>query len=244
MSAAPFTTAPDQHQELDRQLTTLIDCGYPALAGLSTAAFRRLAEPLRANLEGTSPSADGGSLPFVLVVDERTVGLRDQALAMRLPTGSGITDMTDDDLRRFRPIEGLTVPDAGLYLLEDVDTGAEYLNVTPDLALPGITGRGRSPLTVAEGTAVVTHWPRILRERNCFSLLGSRCGDRRVTAVWVSKKRPKLGWCWAGNPHTWLGSASCRGRLTGPPGCGPAPGGVTGHSTEPSGHVDATGHSG
>ncbi|MGQ0669203.1 MAG: DUF5701 family protein [Actinomycetota bacterium] len=20
---------------------------------------------------------------------------------------------------------------------------------------------------------------------------------------------PRLGWCWAGNPHTWLGSASC-----------------------------------
>ena len=219
MPAVPFTTAAtDQHQEFDRQVHTLIDRGYPALAGLSPAAFRRLAEPLRTGLHGATPAADGGPVPFVLVVDERTVGLLDQALAMRLPAGGGITDMTDDDLRRFRPIEGLTVPDAGLYLLVDVDTGPEYLNVPPELALPGISGRGRSPLTVAEGIAVVTQLPRILRERNCFSLLGSRCGDRRVTAVWVSKKRPKLGWCWAGNPHTWLGSASCGGRLTGAPG--------------------------
>lgn len=211
-------TALDQHQEFDRQVHTLIDRGYPALAGLSPAAFRRLAEPLRTGLRGATPAADSGPVPFVLVVDERTVRLRDQALAMRLPAGNGITDMTDDDLRRFRPIEGLTVPDAGLYLLADVDTGPEYLNVTPELALPGITRRGRSPLTVAEGIAVVTHLPGILRERNCFSLLGSRCGDRRVTAVWVSKKRPKLGWCWAGNPHTWLGSASCGRRLAGAPG--------------------------
>ncbi len=110
-----------------------------------------------------------------------------------------------------------TVPDASLYLLTAVDSGAEYLNVTPDLALPGIIAQQRSPLTVAEGIAVVTQFPAILRERNCFSLLGSRCGDRRVTAVWVSRKRPKLGWCWAGNPHTWLGSASCGGRLAGAP---------------------------
>jgi hypothetical protein len=219
MPALPFATAAtDQYQEFDRQVSTLIDRGYPALAGLPTAKFRGLAEPLRVALDASGPSADGGHVPFVLVVDERTVALRDQALAMHLPAGSGLTNMTDDDLRRFRPIEGLTVPDAGLYLLMDVDTGAEYLNVTPDLALPRITGRGRSPLTVAEGIAVVTHLPGILRERNCFSLLGSRCGDRRVTAVWVSKRRPRLGWCWAGNPHTWLGSASGGGRLARSPG--------------------------
>jgi hypothetical protein len=34
-----------------------------------------------------------------------------------------------------------------------------------------------------------------------------------VTAIWISKGAPKLGWCWAGNPHTWLGSASCAKRI-------------------------------
>ncbi|MEI2690845.1 MAG: DUF5701 family protein [Anaerolineae bacterium] len=44
-------------------------------------------------------------------------------------------------------------------------------------------------------------------------LLASRCGDKRVPAFWLSQNRPKLGWCWAGNPHTWLGSASCAERV-------------------------------
>ena len=60
MPATPSTTAAtaatDQHQEFDRQVSTLIDRGYPALAGLSTAAFRRLAEPLRASLDAAGPS--------------------------------------------------------------------------------------------------------------------------------------------------------------------------------------------
>jgi uncharacterized protein DUF5701 len=53
----------------------------------------------------------------------------------------------------------------------------------------------------------------VLRSRNCFSLLGSRAGDKRVPALWVSSRRPRLGWCYQGAPHTWLGTASCAGRL-------------------------------
>ncbi|HZI97726.1 MAG TPA: DUF5701 family protein, partial [Actinomycetales bacterium] len=60
-------------------------------------------------------------------------------------------------------------------------------------------------------------------ERNrCFMLAGSRCGDRRVPALWISsgtgkdgtanRGAPKLGWCWAGNRHTWLGHASAGSR--------------------------------
>ncbi|QIZ36462.1 DUF5701 family protein [Saccharopolyspora sp. ASAGF58] len=42
----------------------------------------------------------------------------------------------------------------------------------------------------------------------CFSVGGSRCGDRRVAAIWISQNAPKLGWCWEDNPHTWPGTAS------------------------------------
>ena len=28
--------------------------------------------------------------------------------------------------------------------------------------------------------------------------------------MWISERAPKLGWCWDGNPHTWLGTASAR----------------------------------
>ena len=101
--------------------------------------------------------------------------------------------MEPDDLARFEPIDGVEVP-SGAYLLADVDTGEATLNVTPDDALVAIAAEGRSPLTLDEGIALVTQFPELLREHNCFSLLGSRCGDRRVTAIWVSEGRaaPRL----------------------------------------------------
>jgi hypothetical protein len=75
-----------------------------------------------------------------------------------------------------------------------------------------ITGQRRTPLTVDEGIAFVTQFPGALEKNKCFSLVGARCGDRRVPTLWISQGAPKLGWCWAGNPHTWLDSASCAGR--------------------------------
>lgn len=121
--------------------------------------------------------------------------------------------MAADDLDRFEPIEGLELPSDSAYLIAGVDAGGATLNVTPDDALATITGGGRSPLTIDEGMALVTLIPDVLVTRNAFSMLGSRCGDRRVPAMWTSRGRPRLGWCWAGNPHTWLGSASCEARL-------------------------------
>jgi uncharacterized protein DUF5701 len=128
-----------------------------------------------------------------------------------MPRGGVFTTMDRDDLARFGPTVAIPF---GPYVLEDVDTGGELLNVTPDDALPRILAAGRSPLTIEEGLALLDHDPELLRTHNAFSLLASRCGDRRVPALWTSKGRPRLGWCWAGNPHTWLGSASCGRRVT------------------------------
>lgn len=142
-------------------------------------------------------------------------GLRPaEAIALlELDGRCGFTDMDADDLARFEPIDEITIPSRSGYRIADVDPGAEYLDVTPDDALPRIAAAGRSPLTIEEGIALVAENPWLLRERRCFSLLGSRCADRRVPALWVSKDgRPRLGWCWAGNPHSWLGSASCAAR--------------------------------
>lgn len=100
----------------------------------------------------------------------------------------------------------------GGHLVTGVERGEEFRNVTPDAAAAAIAGRGRSLLTIAEGVALITHYPAALEKNRCFSLAGSRCGDRRVPALWISKGAPKLGWCWAGNPHTWLGTASCAAR--------------------------------
>ena len=91
--------------------------------------------------------------------------------------------------------------------------GADSLNLPPVDVLPRLQAAGRTPLTIAEGLAVLVSDPGVLRGRNCFSLLGSRAGDKRVPALWVSDRRPRLGWCYQGAPHTWLGSASCAARL-------------------------------
>ena len=84
----------------------------------------------------------------------------------------------------------------------------------PEEALPVIRGRGRTPLTIDEGIAVVTHRPRLLEKNKCFTLSGSRRHDPagagdvdRVTA-----RRSSAG-CWDGNPHTWLGVASALSRV-------------------------------
>ena len=185
--------------ELRRQAETLRRLGYP---DADVGPLEDAAASLEATAEG---------LPFVLVV--RGVAPAAAIAGVELAGKPGFTTMEPDDLARFRPLDGLEPPD-GAYLLAGLDAGAATLNVTPDDALPAIEREGRSPLTLDEGLALVTHFPEVLRTHNCFSLLGSRCGDRRVTAIWVSERRPRLGWCWAGNPHTWLGSASCGARIT------------------------------
>ena len=116
----------------------------------------------------------------------------------------------------FKPINNLTIPDALAYLLVDIDTGRGTLNVTPAKALHRIADEGRLPLIIDEGVALVTHFPDILTDKtkwNCFSMLGSRRGDQRAPALWISYGKPRLGWCWENNPHTWLGSASCSSRI-------------------------------
>ncbi|MGQ0629838.1 MAG: DUF5701 family protein [Sporichthyaceae bacterium] len=127
------------------------------------------------------------------------------------------------DIARFVPTSDVELPGPGSYLLADVRRGDEYANWSPDEALPAILERGRTPLTVAEGIALVLAQPDLLEPNHCFMLLGSRCADRRVPALWISggtgkdgrarKGAPKLGWCWAGNRHTWLGHASAAARI-------------------------------
>ena len=186
--------------ELDRQTDVLVEKGYPALLGMTEAELREQVAAL-----------DVPDAPVVLVV----TGLpaEEQIARTALKGKPGFTTMQPDDLARFAPLADLDVPAGPFYLLADVDTGAETLNVRPDDALPMILASGRTPLTLAEGLAVATQHPEWLRERNCFEMLGSRAGDKRVTGIWLSKNAPRLGWCWGGNPHTWLGMASAAARV-------------------------------
>src|SRR4051812_29688684 len=216
MSAAQqtsTTTTPPAEAELefDRQVDALVLAGLPAWRDLEDECFRAWLEPLR-DLLPALPESSG--IPFAVVVPDAPV--LDLLGTVQMVGGTGFSTLPADDLARFRPLPELDVP-AAPYLLLDVDPGPDTLGLPPAQAAEKIAASGRTPLTIAEGLGVLVSEPGVLRSRNCFSLLGSRAGDKRVPALWVSARRPRLGWCYQGAPHSWLGTASCAGRLGPPP---------------------------
>lgn len=204
------------HEAFDRQVENLIAKGYAAAAGLSTDEFLSHINPLKTHVNEYSTdiqSVDGETYPFVIVVKHEFVPVEDAIRSVEREGKRALSVMDEEYLGAFKPIGEVRIPDDMAYLLIDIDTGRESLNVTPEAALTTILAEERSPLTIDEGIALVTHYPEAVKKNHGFSLAGSRRGDRRVAAWWISKGAPKLGWCWAGNPHTWLGTASCGGRV-------------------------------
>ncbi len=201
-------------EEFDNQVQTLLRIGYPAIAEMSADAFTERLQPLKRVLEGASPVLpnEDARVPFVIVIPREWVPL-EQAMALtQLKDKMGYIDFRPGGLETFKPLSELGVPEGRAYLVFDLDTGSDLRNLPPVEALAEIRTRRRTPLTMEEGIALLTHFPETLKKNHCFSLAGSRSGDRRVPALWISQNRPRLGWCWAGNPHTWLGTASCAGR--------------------------------
>lgn len=204
-------------EEFDRQVTRLVELGYPAAAGLTASAFAARLQPLRAaaaSLEDATADAEHGHFGFAIVVSDRLVPSAAAIALVRRRQREGFLSMlTADELATFAPIAAVEPPESSAYIMSDVDSGRSSRNATPDDALAQILAAGRSPLTVPEGIALLTQFPEAVATNGGVSLAGSRCGDRRVPALWMSKGAPKLGWCWAGNPHTWLGIGSCGRRL-------------------------------
>lgn len=148
-------------------------------------------------------------------------------LALGERRGFVVTDMTDVD--DFTPQAHAAPPDGAVYLVSGLDRGDAMRNWSPDEALPAILGAGRTPLTLTEGILWVLQDPTVLERNHCFMTIGSRLSradgtlDARTPALWISngtgrdgrERRgcPKVGWCWAGNRHTWLGFASAERRL-------------------------------
>ena len=195
----------------------LVDKGYPAAAGISAASFRRALAPLRrcaARLPAPVADLEAGRIPWVIVITCGWVSTA-EAMARVVRDGRrGQVAMQPVAPTDFSVRPGIRTPRGRAYLLVDIDRGRDSLNVRPEDALKTIRRKRRSPLTIDEGVALVTQFPEFLRKNNCYSLLASRRADQRVPAIWISgEKRPKLGWCWDRNPHTWLGSASCRRRI-------------------------------
>jgi hypothetical protein len=198
------------------QAERLIELGVHTVGGWSPAEVRDLAV--------AAPTDDA-----LLVLDPSRV--RPSELAPLLERagrpGFVVVDMTDVD--SFGPIEQLTIPAGPAYLVTGIARGDELANWSPDEALPAIEGAGRSPLTLVEGLYWVLQQPAVLERNHCFMTIGTRLRklngrlDPRTPAIWISngtgrdgsaaRGAPKLGWCWAGNRHTWLGFASAAGRV-------------------------------
>jgi hypothetical protein len=172
------------------------------------------AESLRASLESARPSE---SLPrSILAPSRRLAPIADSAARIqRRGKAVVLGHLEAHDLNTFVPIEAVELPDQPAYLAVDVDLGGSSRNIPPEDALREILDAGRSPLTLDEGVALMLQQPEVIAPNWGFSMAGSRRDDQRVTAFWISEGRPKLGWCWDRNPHTWLGTASCAGRTAG-----------------------------
>ena len=141
--------------------------------------------------------------------------------------GFVVEDMTDVDA--FAPIPGAEPPSSAFFLVTGLQRGDEMASWSPDEALPAITGAGRTPLTLAEGIHWALQVPDVLDRNHCYMTIGSRLRkpngrlDARTPALWISngtgrdgkdrRNAPKVGWCWAGNRHTWLGFASADARV-------------------------------
>ena len=200
---------------LTEQIDALLDAGMAGAAGITADELRGYAAAL--------PDEPGA----VIAVHPRLAPARALAPLLRHQDKPGfvVTDLTD--LADFEPITGVEIPDAPLYLVHDIDRGDDMRNWSPDESLPALAERRLTPLTIGEGISWLLQEPKRLEANHCFMTIASRKRarrglDARTPAIWISggtgrdgvanRGAPKVGWCWAGNRHTWLGMASASRR--------------------------------
>jgi hypothetical protein len=191
------------------QVDRLVAAGVAEVAGVSAAELVALAAAL--------PQVPGA----LLAVHPSLAGL----LRHGGRAGFVVEDMTD--VGEFTAIDAVVVPDLPLYLVVDPTRGDELRNTTPVQGLAAIHGAERTPLTLNEGISWLLQEPTVLAPGACFMTIGSRKRtgsrvDARTPAIWISRgtgrdgpsrrDSPKVGWCWEGNRHTWLGHASASTR--------------------------------
>jgi Family of unknown function (DUF5701) len=208
MAVLPTTTTPTEADlEFDRQVDALAQTGLPAELDVKDECFRAMLEPLRDLLP--RPAVGGDGIPFVVVVPDAPA--EPLLAAVHTPDGVGGTPLGREELERFRALPELDVPVAP-YLLLGVDPGAGTCGVAPAEAVRRITGAGRTPLTIAEGLALLVSDCGLLRAGSCFALAGSSAGGVDVPALWRGPDGPMLRRWAPSSAHPRLGSASCAGR--------------------------------
>ncbi|RNL63292.1 hypothetical protein EFK50_16520 [Nocardioides marmoriginsengisoli] len=205
-----LATLPSLHDQAER----LISLGVADLAQISAQELREAAAP--------------GTPDALLVIHPERLPVSRSAALLRRGDKPGFVVVDMPDVDAFTPIPEAALPEASTYLLTGIDRGDEMANWSPDEALPAIVNADRTPLTLAEGVQWLIQQPDALARNQCFMTIGSRLRkpgnklDSRTPAIWISngtgrdgaenRDAPKVGWCWAGNRHTWLGFASAAER--------------------------------
>ncbi|MET9427339.1 DUF5701 family protein [Streptomyces sp. NPDC003036] len=204
---------------LSAQAERLIELGVHELAGLS-------AEEVRAYAEGAHRVGVDGDVLLAVHPDRVPASALASLLRRAGKPGFVVADMHDVD--DFAPVGPMELPDTPLYVVTGLDRGDDMANWTPEEALPALTAKDRTPLVLTEGIHWVLQQPEALERNHCFMTIGSRLRkangtfDARTPAIWISngtgrdgrerRDAPKVGWCWWGNRHTWLGFGSATGR--------------------------------
>jgi len=199
---------------LTAQAERLIELGVHELAAVPATELRAAA----------ASEAPGPLL--VIHPDRAPASVLAPLVRHRDKPGFVVVDMADVD--DFQPVAPESIPAAPVYLADDVARGDEFANWSPDEAGPALAAADRSPLLLTEGLHWLLQQPEALERNHCFMTIGSRLRkpngrlDARTPAIWISngtgrdgaahRHAPKVGWCWAGNRHTWLGFASTAGR--------------------------------
>ncbi|MFE7110965.1 DUF5701 family protein [Streptomyces sp. NPDC057575] len=216
MSGTSSTVTASSLPPLATQAERLIELGVHELARLPAGDLRTFAE---------NAGRGGGGTLLAVHPDRAPASALAPLLRRDGKPGFVVTDMSDVD--RFAPC-AVELPDAPLYLIAGLDRGDHMANWSPDEALPALTKADRTPLLLTEGIHWVLQQPAVLERHCCFMTIGSRLRkangtlDARTPAIWISngtgrdgrerRNAPKVGWCWWGNRHTWLGFASAASR--------------------------------
>ncbi len=198
---------------VSEQADRLVELGVHRLAGWSEARLRAAAE----TVVGAGPL-------LALHPDLVPASLLAPLLNLDGKPGFVVVDMADVD--EFSPT--MELPAAPVYLVDGLDRGDAMSNWSPAEADPAIAAADRTPLTLTEGLYWLLQRPGDPRARTLLHddrVPKARPGgglDARTPAIWISngtgrdgadrRGAPKVGWCWAGNRHTWLGFASAAGR--------------------------------
>jgi len=201
-------------KEFERQVETITGKEYTEASGMKPDEYRKIFEPLKERIReiaSREKEKKEGHIPFVIVIKNDLIAPEKAMPLIELEDKKGYTTMSVDEIKGFKPIEGVKIPNGKAYLAIDIETGKTTLGKTPDEAIKKIKSEDRSPLTLEEGVALITHHPEILKDHYVWAP-GSRHGVDGVAVLWLNEGKPKLNWNWANNSNAKWGSASCGSR--------------------------------